>query len=166
MYVINLMSSMVISFIFCIYVISRDDGRNCQPKHVAYTYLFTHSMQHSPSWEAKRFLASQEIPRILRNPKVHYRIHKCPQPPLSWVRSYQNISPGPRFLCEQFVTRYFLRWWVFSTLPKPQIKGPPIVCCPRLLIQYIRSYPAYWRPFLHVQTEDGPCRGDMDPLIT
>jgi hypothetical protein len=42
------------------------------------TYLLTHSIQHSPSWEANRFAASQEIPRILWNPKVHYRIHKCP----------------------------------------------------------------------------------------
>ena len=35
-------------------------------------------MQQSPSWEANWFAASQEIPRILRNPKVHYHIHKCP----------------------------------------------------------------------------------------
>ena len=37
-------------------------------------------MQQSPSWEANWFSASQEISCILRNPKVHYRIHKCPPP--------------------------------------------------------------------------------------
>jgi len=44
------------------------------------TYLLTHSMQQSPSWEANRFSASQEIPHILWTTKVHYRIHKCPPP--------------------------------------------------------------------------------------
>jgi len=33
-------------------------------------------MVQSPSWEANRFAASQEIPRISRNPKVHYRTDK------------------------------------------------------------------------------------------
>ena len=35
-------------------------------------------MEQSLSWEANWFLASQEIPRILWNPKVHYSIHKYP----------------------------------------------------------------------------------------
>ena len=33
-------------------------------------------MVQSPSWAANWFTASQEIPRISRNPKVHYRTHK------------------------------------------------------------------------------------------
>ena len=35
------------------------------------TYLLTYSMEHSPSWEAKQFSATQETPRTLWNPKVH-----------------------------------------------------------------------------------------------
>ena len=46
----------------------------------SYTYLLTYSMVQSPSWEANWFEASQEIPRISRNPKVHYRNHKRPPP--------------------------------------------------------------------------------------
>jgi len=37
-------------------------------------------MVQSPSWEANWFAASQEIPRIWRNPKVHYCTHKRPPP--------------------------------------------------------------------------------------
>ena len=52
-------------------------------------------MEQSPSWEATRFSASQEFPCILRNPKVHYRIHKCPPPVVSWATSIQSIPPNP-----------------------------------------------------------------------
>ena len=37
-------------------------------------------MVQSPSWEANWFAASQEIPRISRNPNFHYRTHKRPPP--------------------------------------------------------------------------------------
>ena len=36
-------------------------------------------MVQSP-WEANWFAASQEIPRIFMEPKVHYRTHKRPPP--------------------------------------------------------------------------------------
>ena len=35
-------------------------------------------MEESPSWEANGFSATQEIPRILWDPKVHYGIHNSP----------------------------------------------------------------------------------------
>ena len=44
------------------------------------TYILTNSMEQSLSWEANRFSASQEIPRVSWKPKVHYRIIKCPPP--------------------------------------------------------------------------------------
>ena len=54
------------------------------------TYLITYSKEQSSSWEANRFAASQKIPRILWNPKVHYRIHKCPKP----FQIHSQIDPN------------------------------------------------------------------------
>ena len=64
---------------------------------------------------------------------------------------------------EYFKTVYFSRGGVVSASPNPQAGGPPLVGCPRLLIQFFRSYPPYRKPLLHPQPEDAPCRGDGDP---
>jgi len=142
--------------------------------------VLTYCIQHSPSWEANRFPASQEISRILWNPKVRYRIHKRPPPvlilsqldpvhipkshflkihhvPFSLHNSYRNVNPGP--------TKLILQWGFVNTSPKPKAGGPPPVGCPRLYVQYIGGYPPYWRPFLRPQPEDAPCRGDRDTFI-
>jgi len=55
-------------------------------------------MEQSPSGETNRFSASQEIPHTLWNPKVHYRIYKCP-PPVPILRQIDPVhSPTSHFL--------------------------------------------------------------------
>ena len=56
-------------------------------------YLITYSMEQSPSWEAIRFSASQEVPHNLWNPKVYYRIHKCP-PPVPILSQFDSVHPN------------------------------------------------------------------------
>ena len=58
------------------------------------TYSLTYSREQSPSRATNRFSASQKIPRILWNPKVPHRIHKCPPP----VPQPARASPCPHFL--------------------------------------------------------------------
>jgi len=62
------------------------------------TNQLTYSTEHSPSWEANRFSASQEIPRFLWNPKVHNPIHKC-QPPVPILSQLDTVhTPTSYFL--------------------------------------------------------------------
>jgi len=50
-------------------------------------------MEQSPSWEANRSSASQEIPGVLWNPKVYYRIDKHS----SHIPFLTHISPVHAF---------------------------------------------------------------------
>ena len=54
--------------------------RSTRKKRLVTGDIHTYSMVQCTSWEANWFAASQEIPRILWNPKVHYRTHKRPPP--------------------------------------------------------------------------------------
>jgi hypothetical protein len=55
----------------------------------------TNFMELSPSWEAANCAATQEIPSILWNPKVHYVFTRVLHWSLSWARSIQSISFHP-----------------------------------------------------------------------
>jgi len=60
--------------------------------------ILTYSMVQSPSWEANWFAASQEVPRISRNPKVHYRTHKLPPPVSILGQAYPVHIPTSHLL--------------------------------------------------------------------
>jgi hypothetical protein len=50
-------------------------------------------IEQRTSWESNSFSASQEIPRILWNPEVRYRIHKSP-PPVPILNKESVQVPG------------------------------------------------------------------------
>ena len=75
--------------------------------------ILTYSMEKSTSWEANWFSASQEIRRILWNPKVHYRIHKWP-PPVSILSQLDPVHTH---------TSHFMK--IHLTIILPSSPGSP-----------------------------------------
>ena len=76
---------------------------------------WTYSMQQSPSWEAKWFSFSQEIPCTVWNLKVLYRIHTCPPPvhtqPVDPVHAPTPTPPTVPVLQWSATDRQFLFMW-------------------------------------------------------
>ena len=116
------------------------------------TYLLTHSTQHSPSSEANRFSASQEIPHILWNPKIHYRIHKCPQP-VPILRQTNPVCPPLSQFLKIFILYSHLCLDLPSCLfpssipPKPfiHLSSPPYVLhAPPISFFSVLSPEQYW----------------------
>jgi hypothetical protein len=98
--------------------------------------ILTFSMQQSPSWEANRFSAGQEIPRILCNPKFHYRIHNCPPP----VPTLSQLDPI------HTPTSYFLK--VHHDIIFPSTFGSPKW---PLSLRFPHKRPEYASPSSHTR---------------
>jgi hypothetical protein len=75
------------------------------------TYLLTYSIGKSPSWEGNRFSASQEIPLILWNTNVHYRVYKCP-PPVPILSQFNPIHNPPSHL--KVISEYIFIFLLYS----------------------------------------------------
>jgi hypothetical protein len=99
---------------------------------VVVAYSITYFMKHRPSSEPNRSSASQEIPSILYNPKVHYRIHNPPP-----VRILSQINPV-HVPHPSYRRSILILSWVFQVVSFRQVPPPQPVCTsPRPLTCYM-----------------------------
>ena len=93
-------------------------------------------MEQTSSWEANLFSASQEIPRILWNPKVHYHIHKCP-PPVSILNQLDPVHT---------LTSYFLK--IHLNIILQSTPGSPKLS---VSLRFPHQNPVYASPLPHTR---------------
>jgi hypothetical protein len=115
--------------------------------------LLTYSMVQSPSWQANRFAASQEIPRIPQNPKAHYRTHKCSppvpilgQPKLVRMATSHLLQIHPNIIHPS--TPRSPQWSPSLRFPQQDPIHPPLLihnatCPAHLILQSVHLIPHY-----------------------
>ena len=80
--------------------------------------LVTDSMAQNPPWEAVISSASQETPRILWNPTIHYRIHRSPPsfPVLSQINPFPLPASWISILMLSPPYTHGPSWWSLSLM--------------------------------------------------
>jgi len=106
-------------------------------------------MENSPSWEANWFAASQEILRILWNPKIHYRIHT--RPPNVPIMSQLDSVHTP--------TSHFLK--IHLNIILPSVPGSPQWSCS---LRFPHQNRVYTSPLPHTRYMPRPSHSS--PYIT
>ena len=106
------------------------------------THLLAYCMNQSHHWEANWFLVSQEFPRNLWNPKVHYCIHKC-SPPVPILIQIDPVHAMSHFLKVHLIILPSMlgssKWFLslrFSNQNRAYITPPPIraTCLAHLIL--------------------------------
>jgi hypothetical protein len=138
-------------------------------QHFLLAYFPSSLMELSPSWEAVNCAATQELLSILWNPKVHYCVHKI-RPLVPILSQIDPMHTTPSYLSKIFHVQNFMsiffrlgclseesvqvRGILWSFVKSLFLYGEEVLAprptpklercgCPRLLIQYTRSYHRY-----------------------
>jgi hypothetical protein len=122
-----------------------------------HTHSLTHSlMELSPSWDPANCAATQEIPSVLWNPKVHYRVHKSPPlvPTQNQINPIRTIPPYLSKIHLNIVhpsTSWSSQWslplWISHQYP---------ICIPLLPHSYYKPCPSHppWLEFYSTRKKE------------
>jgi hypothetical protein len=146
-------------------------------------------MELSPSWEGANCAATEEIPSILWNPKVYYRVHKSPPlvPTLSQINPIHTISfylSKIHFYIVRPHTFWSSQWslifWLSDQYPRciPLLHYSCYMPCPshspwldhsnytwRLLVQEISMLLSNFKDIVSNRTSSFACKNEVKSLI-
>ena len=111
------------------------------------TNKLTNFMLRRPSWEANKSSDSQEIQRILWNPKIHYRIRKLSPP-----------TPWPCEMRRNVVS--FYGGELLTSRPTAKLEHHSLSAVHHCLFSILAPTLHKRRPFPPPQPEGLPCYGD------